>query len=400
VADGICHSSNCAAVAQGVFAVLLIECAGALCSAPLSAKFAYNDSKPLAVVETALMPLSTFSMSIAKNLGLQHHHQRLEQKTGSKVQHLASAVEKAFASPAIAAWRLSNLAIIYHAQGKTKDAIALLDRALTVTDSADQHRVGAITNRLALYLVEVGRKADAEIQFKRAITAFEKSSHRNNEPVAAVLHNLALLYAGQRRYSEAAETALSSLSLLSAGAEHDQSRVFEVLSTLAGAYYAQGRYGDAEPVIWRAIVIAAAEFKTTDARLSRAAANLAVIYKAQGRAFEAIDMFNRALSAAEIAVGPDDVWVGMIANRLAVTYLEQGVDAESEVLFKRAIGIAEKSPSEENLLSAALFNLSALYARQERYTEAEALLKRSVPGSIHMVLTTRPSKKSKTLYPP
>ena len=68
----------------------------------------------------------------------------------------------------------------------------------------------------------------------------------------------------------------------------------------------------------------------------------------------------------------------MIANRRAMTYLEQGVEAESELLFKRAIGIAEKSPGEENLLSAALFNLSALYARQERYEEAEALLKRSL----------------------
>jgi tetratricopeptide (TPR) repeat protein len=326
------------------------------------------------------MPVRTSGMLIAKSLGLEHYRQRLVQEAGGKVQQSTSAAKEKFASPAVAAWGLSNLAIIYKAQGRAKSAIALLEQALALAGNppqASHYRVGVITNRLALYLKEDGRKADAEIQFKRAISAFEMSGDR--EPAADVLYNLAQLYAWQRRYSEAVETALSSLSLVSMGAEQDQSRVFDLLNTLGGAYYALGRYEDAESVVLRASAIADTNFKVSDPRLSRAAANLALIYKAERRISEAVIKFNSALRDAEIALGPDDVWVGVIANRLAMTYLEQGVEAESELLFKRAIAIAEKYSDEESLfLSGALFNLSALYERQERYDEAKALLGRAL----------------------
>jgi tetratricopeptide (TPR) repeat protein len=336
--------------------------------------------RALAAAETGLMPIRASSIFIAESLGLEHYRQRLVREAGPKVQQLASAAEETLASPKIAAWALSNLAIAYKAQRKTKSAIALLEYALAVAGNPPQaghYRVGVISNRLALYLKEDGRTADAEIQFKRAFSAFEMSGDR--ELAAGVLHNLAQLYAWQRRYSEAAETALGSLSLLSLGAEHDQGKVFDVLNTLGGAYYALGHYEDAEHVVLRASAIAHEKFNSSDPRLSRSAANLALIYKAERRALEAIVMFNRALKDAEIALGPDDAWVGMIANRLAMTYLEQEAEAESELLFKRAIAIAEKNSDEERLfLSGALFNLSALYARQERYEESEALLKRSL----------------------
>jgi tetratricopeptide (TPR) repeat protein len=326
------------------------------------------------------MAIRTSSMLIAQRLRLERYQLRLVQEAGVKAGWFVSAAEKTLASPAIAAWGLSNLAIVYNVQGRTKNAIALSEQALAAAGSATRpshYWMGVIANRLALYLKKDGRTADAEIQFKRALDAFEMSGDR--APAAGVLNNLAQLYAGQRRYSKAVETAMGSLSLLSLGAEQDRGRVFDVLTTLGGAYYALGLYEDAELAVLRSCAIASEKFESPDSRLSRAAANLAVIYKAEGRALEAIVMFNRALKEAEIALGPDDVWAGMIANRLATTYLEQGAETEAEPLFKRAIAIAEKNSGEESLfLSAALFNLSVLYARRERYEDAEALLKRSL----------------------
>jgi tetratricopeptide (TPR) repeat protein len=334
----------------------------------------------VSVAATALKGICTSTMLIAESFGLERYRQQLVQDAVPKARRLASAAEETLASPEIAAWGLSNLAIVYNAQGRTKSAIALSEHALAAAGGAppaSHYRVGVIANRLAHYLQKDGRTADAEIQFKRAISAFEMSGDR--APAAGVLHNLSQLYSGQRRYSEAAETAMGSLSLLSLGAEQDQGRAFDVLNTLGGAYYALGRYEDAESAIWHSSTIAYKKFDSPDSRRSQAAANLAVIYKAQGRALEAIVMFNRALKEAEIALGPDDIWAGMIANRLATTYLEQGAEAEAEPLFKRAIAIAEKNPGKESLfLSAALFNLSVLYARKERYKDAQALLKRSL----------------------
>jgi tetratricopeptide (TPR) repeat protein len=172
------------------------------------AKLAWE--KALAVAGTALMTIRTPSMLIAESLGLERYRQQVVHDARPKAGRLASAANEAFASPEVAAWALSNLAIVYNAQGRTKDAIALLERALAVAGNgpqANHYRVGVIKNRLALYLYEDGRSADAEIQFKQAISAFERSGDR--APAAGVLHNLAQSYARQRRHSEAVETALS-----------------------------------------------------------------------------------------------------------------------------------------------------------------------------------------------
>ena len=119
---------------------------------------------------------------------------------------------------------------------------------------------------------------------------------------------------------------------------------------------------------------------------------MAVIYKAEARNSEAIVAFTLALEEAGIALGPRDIWVGMIANRLAVTYLELGKVAEAEPLFKRAVAIGENNSDEKSLfLSAALFNLSAVYARQLRYKDAEALLNRALAIRLRAYGPTHPA---------
>ena len=336
--------------------------------------------RALTMIGKALEAGRSSIASIAESLGWPYDSQPHYAEAMEK--RFVSAAGKALASRAVFAWGLSNLAIVYKAQGRSQEAISLLERALAIAGEAagpDSYRLGVIANRLALYCAGEGRAADAEAYFKQAISAFEKSGDLSRASEADALHNLAIFFGRQRRYSEETEAALRSLSLLTGEPTQDKSRVFDALNTLGGAYNAQGRYKDAEPLLSRAFAIAHENFKSSDPRLSQVTANLAVIYKAEARIFEAIFGFTLALEEAEIALGPQDVWVGMIANRLAVTYLEQGKTAEAELLFKRAVAIGENSSDEESLfLSAALFNLSALYTRQLRYKEAEALLNRSL----------------------
>ena len=355
----------------------------------LGREFELSPLRALTVMGKALEAGRSSIASIAATLGCQRHYRRAEIWT----ERFARAAGKAFDSRAMFAWGLSNLAIAYKAQGRSKEAISLLEHALAIAGEAagpDSYRLGAIANRLALYYADDGRAADAEAFFKRAIGAFEKSGDLASE--AGALHNLAILYGRERRYSEETEAALRSLSLLTGEPTQDYSRIFDVLNTLGGAYNAQDRYKDAEFVLLRAFAIAHEKFKSSDPRLSQVTANLAVVYKAEVRFFEAIVAFTLALEEAEIALGPQDVWVGMIANRLAGTYLEQGKVAEAELLFERAVEIGENSSDEKSLfLSAALFNLSAVYARQSRYKEAEALLNRSLTIRLRVYGPTHPA---------
>jgi tetratricopeptide (TPR) repeat protein len=344
--------------------------------AGLGRQAALSHYQRLAAAERLLDTTISSVLSIAEHLGVFCCKADFEKTRG----RLVGAAGKAFASPTSIAWALSNLAVIYKAQGRTGDAITLLERALAVaarSPAEDYYRQGAIANRLALYCAEAGHAADAEAYLYRAIAAFEKSSDWGSK--AGALYNLAALYGRQRRYPEAANTALESLSILTKAEEPRQSRTFDVLNMLGGVYNAQGRYKDAEQTLLRALAIAQEDFKSTDPRLSHVSANLGVIYKAEGRGLDAIAMFSLALRAAEMSLEPEDIWIGMIANRLAITYFEQRKMTEAELLFKRAIAIGEQDAGEDQLfLAAALFNLSSLYTTQARFEEAEALLARSL----------------------
>ncbi len=354
----------------------------------LGHEFQLSHVRALTAIGTALEAGGLSITTIAESLGLPHY-----QHAGIRIERFVSAAGKALASRALFAWGLSNLAIVYKAQGRNEEAISLLERALAIAGEAagpDSYRRGVIANRLALYCAGAGRTADAEAFFKLAAGSFEKSGDLVSEAVA--LHNLAIFYGRERRYSEETEAALRSLSLLTREPTQDQSRVFDALNTLGGAYNAQGRYKDAELLLSRAFAIAHEKFNPSDPRRSQVTANLAVIYKAEARISEAIVFFTLALDEAEIALGPQDISAGMIANRLAVTYLEQGKVAEAELLFERAVGIGENSSDEKSLLlSAALFNLSAVYTRQLRYKEAEALLNRSLTIRLRAYGPTHPA---------
>jgi len=280
------------------------------------------------------------------------------------------------------AHELNNLASIYEAQGKAKDAITVLEHALTVAASMPEPNdssIGEMENSLALYCAGEGHAAEAEAHFARAAIAFEKAGDSNAASAAEALQNLASLYFDLRRYPEAAGAALRSLSLLTASPVFDPRAIFDGLNTLAAAYYMLGRFRDAERLLLHSRVIAHENFQASDPGLSQATAKLAAIYEAEGHSFDAIVMFSRALKAGEIALGPEHPWAGIIAIRLAVIYAGKGALAEAEPLFKRAIEIGERSPGQDGqLLAAALFNLAVLYTRQSRLEEAEALLKRSL----------------------
>ena len=206
-------------------------------------EFELSRSRALTAIGKTLEAGRFSIASIAESLGYRPHYR----DAGIWMERFADAAGKAFASRAVFAWGLSNLAIVYKAQGRSKEAISLLEHALAIAAGAagpDSYRVGAIANRLALYYAGDGRAADAEAFFKLAIGAFEKSGDPVSE--AGALHNLAFFYGRERRYSEETEAALRSLSLLTGEPTQDQSRVFDALNALGGAYNAQGRYKDAE----------------------------------------------------------------------------------------------------------------------------------------------------------
>jgi tetratricopeptide (TPR) repeat protein len=88
--------------------------------------------------------------------------------------------------------------------GKYSEAIPLAEAMLAELEKGPQTRdlAGALNNLAQLY-GDVGRDAEAEPMFERAIAMMEKSVGLDSVDIAPELNNLAALYQRQQRYSEA-----------------------------------------------------------------------------------------------------------------------------------------------------------------------------------------------------
>ena len=101
---------------------------------------------------------------------------------------------------------LSNLALVYQAQGRDAEAEPLCQRALAINEKAlgpDHPDVAVSLNNLALVYQARGRYADAEPLFKRSLTIREKALGPDHPDVAHSLNNLAALYQVQGRDADA-----------------------------------------------------------------------------------------------------------------------------------------------------------------------------------------------------
>jgi CHAT domain-containing protein len=90
---------------------------------------------------------------------------------------------------------LTNLAILYHDQGKYAEAIPLLQRALTIREAKlgkDHPAVAQTLNNLALAYQEQGKYAEAISLYQRALAIMEAKLGKDHPNVAQTLNYLAI----------------------------------------------------------------------------------------------------------------------------------------------------------------------------------------------------------------
>jgi tetratricopeptide (TPR) repeat protein len=126
-------------------------------------------------------------------------------------------------------WRFSasliNLAGIYQAEGRYKEAQLPYQRALEITQRVkgpEGEGVGTICNELGKVFIALGKYKEAEPLIKQALAIFEKEGGSENLSVAGSLATLGWLYLKQQKYSEAEPFYKRSLTIFekSLGPEH------------------------------------------------------------------------------------------------------------------------------------------------------------------------------------
>lgn len=203
---------------------------------------------------------------------------------------------------------LNNLASLYFKQNKNTDAEQLMLRALSVQEKAlgtlSKELVSDLENLGYMYR-EMGKKEQAEAQYKHIVAIWEKNAPDSIQ-LASALDSLAGCYRAFKVPvdSEAPEKRAIEILEKKYGAEDE--KLAAPLANLGNTYKALSKYEDAENNYLRALELTEKAKGGSSIETARCCMNLAKLYKQMQRIPSADKLYQRAISAAKNS-GPANV---------------------------------------------------------------------------------------------
>ena len=261
--------------------------------------------------------------------------------------------------------------------GKVDEAKPITDRLLQqATSLADAQ---ALTD-IGIAFEEKGRYSEAEPFHKRALEINQRQDGENHPDTARSLTNLAINYKERGRYAEAEPLYKQALDIVAPNGLH----AALLMNNLAFLDQEQYRYAEAEELYLKALDLHKARTGGKDDEyMASPLQNLARLYYFQSREAEPLEkqkLLEKAESFAKRALrideqsDPDHPETGASLNMLGAIYSDQNRFNEAEPLLKRALVIYEKGLSRNHPWTAeCMHDLATLYERQQRYDEAEPL---------------------------
>ncbi len=238
---------------------------------------------------------------------------------------------------------------------------------------------GQLLSRMATYLQERARYAEAKSLYYQALEICEKTLGHEDSKVAQILDSLAVLYFYQGTYTQAESIEQRALAIREKVLGLDHPDVADSLNNLATICQEQGKYTQAEPLFQRALDIWERKLGPEHRYVASALSNLGLLYYVQGKYAEAEPLYIKALSLNEQTLGPEHPEVAYKLHNLAMLYRIQGRYAEAEPLFVRALLIREQALEPDHPdMALSLNNLGGLYRLQGKYDQAEPLLLRAL----------------------
>jgi CHAT domain-containing protein/Tfp pilus assembly protein PilF len=235
---------------------------------------------------------------------------------------------------------LNNLAQLYGEVGRDAEAEPLYMRALAIMETAvglDSVNIAPELNNLAALYQRQLRYAEAEPLFKRALVLSEKQLPANHPDIGRALNNLATCYEKQDRHAESEALTRRALALYEKVAGPKSPAVATLLNNLGQIVKVQGRYADAEPMIRRSLAIREKVLGVSHPDVARSLNNLGDLCQRQQRFAEAETLFKRALAIREQAVGPEHPDTAASVNNLASLLQAEGRAGDAIPLIERMI---------------------------------------------------------------
>jgi serine/threonine protein kinase/tetratricopeptide (TPR) repeat protein len=233
------------------------------------------------------------------------------------------------------------LATVVEGQGKLQDAEAFYRQTLELRRkllSEDHPLLGVSVNYLATLLVKEGKLPEAETFCREALTRARNFRGDTHPDVAIALNDLANVLRDEGKVPEA---------------ETDYREALAMRRKLFG-------YGDR--------------------RVAETLNNLAAVLQRQGRVDEVEALWQEELQGARAALPADDPKLAGVLARLSVILLSDKKFAAAEAAAREALTIREQKIPDDWVTFNSRGTLGACLVGQQRYSEAEPLLRAAYEG--------------------
>jgi tetratricopeptide (TPR) repeat protein len=293
-----------------------------------------------------------------------------------------------------------RLAAAYEAAGKSADAIAVFQTALTEREhhqGAEHPETIAARAHLAHAYQSAGRPADAISLYERTVADSVRLLGQAHPLTLDARASLAETHQASGNPRE----AVAAYEALLADAEHHlgvgHPTTLAARASLGGAYAASGRAKDAIAQYQRALGDQERMHGPDHPDTIGARASLASAYRAAGKQKEAIAQYERVLAGRERVAGADHPDTIAARANLAFAFRSAGRLREAVPLYERTLADRTRVQGADHRDTlTARSNLAACYQQARRLTDAIPQYERAVADSERMLgpgdtetLTTR-----------
>jgi tetratricopeptide (TPR) repeat protein len=255
-----------------------------------------------------------------------------------------------------------------------------LSAIMTVTGAAAQDSLWETPFKAGIEAKLGGHAAEAEKQFTAALKAADQFGPTDGRRTNTI-RRLAGSLDDQGKYAQAESLIKDQMKNDEKNSGADGEDVAEDLSVLATIYRHQGRNAEAEPLYVKSLAIWQKRYGLQNTKVAEILVNLAILHEDTGASNDVETYLSRARKIYEMANGVGDSTVADCLDLLGAFYVRQNRYDEAEPVLKQAVVVRQNLADKKDLARSSSA-LAALYVQQEKYSDAEALLDKAMGRTI------------------
>ncbi len=234
--------------------------------------------------------------------------------------------------------------------------------AIAARSAIDDRQMAVLHDALAVAYAEMGQFAEAEGEYRRALSLVEKTEGQGSLQYAVLLADIAILPTQTGNREEV--IALLRQAIAVNKRTGSIKNITVIRECLAQIFRREKRYREEEPLLLDALADLAKEKAANPALLAAALNNRAVLRCDQERYEESVDLQRESIRAWETVRGKEHPSLVAPLNNPASTYVRISRFDDAELTYQHAINVCRKTLGEDHLEYAILLKNYALVLRK------------------------------------